>query len=154
MARLIWSVLCSQSIVNQETNNISLLEALEAIRFSYQPENEDLGAPEIIPFPGPSKLVSYWCRSTPGEPERGEMRLVLVTPDDNKLASPDLIIEVNLEDTERYRVTMGINQLPNAGSGRYEFEIQFRESQDEEWVKATSVPLDVEVHREPAKNET
>ncbi len=77
MIRHVWSVLCTKSSIDSDTNNISLFEILEQIQVSQFPEP---AGDAITVVPMPVELVSLWTREPVGEPQQGECRLTMYSP--------------------------------------------------------------------------
>ncbi len=134
-----WSLICKEAIVNQETNNVSLIEVLERVEFETDPSVKDL--PEgMIPFS--VALVSMWSRSEPDKPERLPIRLVIKAPDGKivKSEKPGLF-QINLDQHQNMRVTFNIPALPFRGDGLYSYEVQRKTSTG--WRTAAAIPLTI-----------
>ena len=131
----IWSVICSKSIIDKDTNVISLIESLERVLFSTQEDVKVLG----LSF----HVVSFWVRSRPDEPERALSRVVVQSPEGELLLDDTPELEINLVDHQRFRTVMRFQVLPYAGNGIYQFIIQSRASEADEWKDEAAVPLEI-----------
>ena len=71
MIRHVWSVLCEKSIIDRDTNNISL-DVLERVAMTLQGSREDR-----VLVPTPIRLVSLWQHDgESSEPGRARVRVL------------------------------------------------------------------------------
>jgi hypothetical protein len=143
MIEHVWSVLCSKSITDRETNNICLLDVLE--QFSLGTE---VPVDEEIMLPVTFELVTLWSRGPDDEPGRGRARITFQSPGGDVLNSREYDLE--LTDFRRSRSRTRIEGLLVRGPGRYVFIIDLKGEGDAEWRQAGSVPLYV-VSRVPTE---
>lgn len=136
--RHVWSVLCTKSTIDRETNNISLFEVVERIEI-HAPRG--ISRPFGFPFHG--DLVTLWAREDQLQPERGQMRASLMSPAGDTLA--DFNAEVDLESGNRSRNIAHLEGLKVAGSGWHELVIRHRRSSGDAWHEVARIPLEVEV---------
>lgn len=128
MAKLVWALLCRRIIIDQQTNLVSYVDALDAVAI-----------PEF-PFKAPPVLVgTLWQRE--GE-KNLEMRVQVYAPSGAQLvtfeASP-----LEFEPAhKRARMNAGVAGFEIAGPGRYQFGIETREKG--KWVEVHRVPFDVD----------
>lgn len=142
MARHVWTVLCSKASVDQQTNNVSLFEVLEALQIK---TSQAPTFPITTPFQG--TIVTLWARSEIARGERGEMRVRLLAPDGTQLS--EFINRTDLVRTPRTRNIAAITGLPIAGNGVHEFEVAWRSTEAEGWRVVGSVPLDISLAVDP-----
>jgi len=136
--RHVWSVLCTKSSIDSDTNNISLFEILEQIQVSQFPEP---AGDAITVVPMPVELVSLWTREPVGEPQQGECRLTMYSPRGKSLSSPPQVMD--LSKYRRFRSRFQIPGLPLDGPGLCEVEVQFRGGSEAEWNTVARVPIEV-----------
>lgn len=123
---IIWTVLCSGSAIDRDSNNVSLFNVLEQVTVS--PEAE--GAVVPIDY----EIVMLWQRDEPDRGEEFEASLYLVTPKGEELeASP---FSVDLSEVERSRIRLQSSLFPVRGEGRYWFVIR-RQGEDVAQVPLT-----------------
>src|SRR5882724_6999464 len=94
MIEHVWSVLCRSSTIDRQTNNISLLEVVEAIRIEWR------GFPTVSLTP--MKIVSLWTRDTVNTPARGQARVYVTSPGGHN--SLHQVQEIDLRQYRRVRV--------------------------------------------------
>lgn len=135
----VWTVLCSRSVIDIETNNVSIQDVIEQLNIPGDPKPDGLLA---IPF----EIISLWARSDPKHPEQGTERITFITPS----GKSTMVVEssINLSEAERHRNRVKFPGLPIAEEGRYQFIIEFK-LDDGEWTKATILPLSIQFDHKP-----
>src|SRR3989338_249472 len=97
MIKHAWTVLCQKSIMDQETNNISL-DVLEQLNV------KDLSFPEEakgIIFPIQMEIVSLWYRTQKDQGLKGKSQQRIIAPNGEEVGKTN--IEINLLNHQRYR---------------------------------------------------
>jgi hypothetical protein len=148
MARHVWSVLCSKSIEDKATNNLTLFEVLEQVTLNALPGADPLaqveqsraqGKTPLVPIP--FELVTLFARSNIFASEAAHCRVRLFAPSGEELGEPEARA-MDLHRFQRYRGRAQFDALPFAGFGRYEFAVELN-SGDSGWQQVAKVPLDV-----------
>ena len=134
MIKHVWTVVCQNVIIDRNTNNLSLQNIFEQIDIQGEPTPK---AKVPIKF----DVVSLWTRTNPDIPSRGQMRLSLLSPSGEKIGGREG--EINLVDTERYRIVTHFPGLPAEEAGRHIFKIELQQEAMSEWNQVASVPLTV-----------
>lgn len=130
----IWSVLCTKSIIDQETNNLSLINVIEEIR----PQSP---LPEKGEVPFGYSLVTLWTRDKQKEPESGDVRIKFISPS-GKTLQTCMEYTVTLDNnTQRSRVRAVIQSLPINQGGIYNFRIEYKVGSS--WKKASEIPVTI-----------
>ncbi len=143
MIRHVWSILCSKSSVDRQTNSISLFEVIEGIQFvTAGPVN----FPADVPFE--AQVVSLWLRSDPAVPEHGQMRSKLIGPSNQNLG--ESISEIDLRSNSRVRTVGQFNGLRIDGAGIYEWEISSRDNKDSMWRPEAHIPFEIAINVDPS----
>jgi hypothetical protein len=132
MADHIWSVLCESSIIDKESNNISLQTVREQITVHSEP------IPGGI-VPVHMELVSFWCRSIPDEPAVDNARLTLLKPSGEPISTTNIVI--NLTEADRSRNRIIFDGFPAEEPGRYIFLVE--QSVNNDWKQVARVPFSV-----------
>ena len=134
----VWTVLCTRSIIDKNTNNISLLEVLEEVVAAGEAPTEDR-VPEL---PINAQLVTLWARRESSQPTRGRARVTFESPSHKLLFQREYAIDLTTHSRTRKRAL--INGLPVPGSGWYHFKVEVRDEGDT-WREVARVPLEVEI---------
>ena len=134
----VWTVLCSHTIVDQTTNNISLMGVVESIQASGAPTGDARAA---VPFNG--EIVTLWSRSDPHKGERRRYRVKCESPNEILL---DTVADVDLIEHVRRRMRAKIDILPVPEPGPYYFRIYLRTEADDDWDEVAKIPLEVHLN--------
>ncbi len=142
MIRHVWSVVCASSIIDAQTNNISLINVLEQLNLAAAPPTTP------TPIPVPLQLVSLWARDENSTAESATARIRLRTP--GGLEDEIGQFAVDLSHYARYRSRMMITHLLVDRAGYYEFMVE-RQS-GEGWAEVARVPLQLVIGPPPTMN--
>lgn len=140
-----WAILCSQSLVDSQTNNISLVNLIEQIKFEGEVKdksktfNSEDG--EIIQVS--MELVSRFRKLVdPEEVISFECEVDFLDPNGKRLATFNNEILLDTE-IQNLRMRFGIAGLKVTKSGLYNFVIMLREKGGKAYTEFGKVPLDV-----------
>ena len=140
MIQHIWTAPCRVGIVNQDTNNVSLIEVLEELVLGPLRSRQDPAKPQL---PAIFDVVTLWAREDPERPETGQGRIRLISPQGETLVEQRL--EVDLREVRRLRSFGRILGFSMQGDGVYSFRIDRRPDEAAEWEEVGRVPLEVVV---------
>jgi hypothetical protein len=134
MINHVWSVLCENSILDQDTKLISMINVLEEITIP------DLPAPDKV-LPIVVSLVTLWTRSDIKTPEQGSARYNFTSPGGEVLQSLEQVVDLTKYERLRSRGQFAGLKLPE--SGLYSFSVECREDEQGEWSRVATIPLKV-----------
>jgi len=144
MIEHIWSVLCTQSFIDAESNNISLIGILEEIHLTKRPSSpkrqkeRTKGKPA---FPIVMEWVTLWER-TPGESANlVPVRDIVSAPSGEILVQEEYNVDFGKHNRMRWR--RKFLGLPQGGPGRYQFSRQIKDEETNTWKSVSSLPLEV-----------
>jgi hypothetical protein len=147
MVQHIWTVPCRLSTVDRESNNASLIEALE-----------ELTIPTVLPqqpdralIPAIFDVVTLWGRENDERAESGFGRMTLVSPSGEPLLVNEY--DIGLRESRRFRLVGRILGFPAQNSGRYHFRVERRQGDNAEWHQVATVPLWVNILRQENRPE-
>lgn len=138
MARHIWSVLCRSAIIDQHTNNISLLNVVESMIFAPQqsvPEGKEWNMLSNEIF-----LVSFVVRSDVDEPEKCQLRIKAIAPDGTKHDAENMI-DADLTEHVRSRSLLQLQGIPFWSSGIHWFTVDLKDGK--RWKEVSRIPLNI-----------
>lgn len=120
---------------------MTLVDTIDGIAvMDTQPESTD--HPSESSFECEATLLSFWVRSDPAEPERGEARISLWGPKEKAIESENEIrLEIDLREKPQLRTQIKMNSLPLRGPGRYTFKVERRLNGG--WETVARVPYDL-----------
>jgi len=139
----VWTIVCERSIIDSQSNNISLINALEQIQLMAGEEVQNLATtPGESPIRGIGvtfEVVTLWCRNDPNQPESAPSQALLLSPTGDEMVKNKM--QIDLTNHQRMRVKWGFGGIPYSGDGRYLFVVQ-QEIADQ-WQTVAEIPLDI-----------
>jgi hypothetical protein len=136
MARLVWAVLCSRIIVDQATQNVSLIETIEEIQISPTPP---VGQPAIVPIQ--MDLAALVVRSQSSVPESTSLKTIFLDPNGTKIS--DNQIQLDLNEFARCRAFVRINALSISMLGTHHIDVQLGDPSTNHWTSFADIPLEI-----------
>lgn len=141
---VLWALLCDGSSIDRDSNRITIFNVLEEVQVGLTPPQEP-GQTAIIPMK--YQMVTQFARSHEQTAERSIIRLRIVGPDNDELASNEF--EVDLSRHLRLRHKNNFRQLPVGQTGYYRYVLESR-SNSNSWDLMFEVPLRVVLEVEEA----
>ncbi|HWN42141.1 MAG TPA: hypothetical protein VNW71_07945 [Thermoanaerobaculia bacterium] len=134
MPEHIWTVLCSRSVIDKDTNQVSLFDVVESVTAKLlQPLPP---APKVGLLAFRSELVTLWKRSSDDE-KVVTFKSEIITPDGREVATSTMEAEFT---QPRLRINFKAEALPIVGSGTYLFKVYAQVGDD---CVTGSIPLEV-----------
>ena len=149
--RHLWSVICSSSAIDIESNHLSIFNIFDRIIVDVTkadfPEGKSGGLPMNY------HLVSKWALEPAEISYQGTQKVELISPQGSTLVSGTGTID--LTHNKRFSGRFFFNGLPIQGTGEYQFRISHRPDDSDEWIEVDTVPLTVIVNviDDPAEHE-
>jgi len=144
--KFLWAILCEKSIVNSESNNISLLEVIETIGITISPQEEDKYRNENkVMIPANFELVCLWSKEKKIGSERADMKVELISSKNKSLLNFEKNFEIPT-DKRRARTKLTIQGITFNESGMYQIIISLKNSGTPEYKKVGEVPLEVVIN--------
>lgn len=141
MIEHVWSVLCSNSIIDTNTGNFSLVNILEQLTLS---PNVPLPAAIGVFF----ELVTLWSRGDLEQPTKGNTRIILYTPEGE--GKPVGESSIDLTHYRRLRHRAFIQGFEITSAGKYIFSVEFAENNAPNIYKVVAtIPLEVRLEEIP-----
>jgi hypothetical protein len=139
----IWSVLCKKSIIDIDTNNITLNEILEEVSFGV-PLETALKFPANFNFE--YELVSFWTSSIFKGGEKFYTEIELISPDkkvinkfEQEMAFP--------EGKTKLRTRIKANIITATKEGEYIFKVKAKAKKFEKFKVFAEIPLTIAIKR-------
>jgi hypothetical protein len=137
MLHHIWTVLCTRSITNAETNSVTLFEVPEELTVYRDLEAQEISGSAQTNVLVNFDLVTFWEREKEAQPAEGKIRFLLVSPVEETINQAEY--DLDLKDSIRSRLVIRIPVVTVSGSGTYRFQLEFY--QEEQWKEVASIPL-------------
>lgn len=135
----VWSVLCETSILDQDTQLISMINSVEELTVPEPPK------PDVV-YPIVMNLVSLWMRSDIKKPGSGFARYQFVSPSGEVVQSLEQDLDLTKYERLRSRSQFAGFRLP--GVGQYYFNVEYRNENNQKWKKVAALPVKVNIKKE------
>jgi len=141
--RHVWSILCRRSIIDSESNNISLIDVLEGIQANYKPKDGDQnnGHPTVIPVD--FEVISFFEDIDTSKELRFKIKIDIIAPGNvvNSGSENEVVLPIG---PKRLRQRSRINGFPVTVSGSYRMVVKIKQDK-EEFKTVAELPLDVTI---------
>jgi len=140
MIKHVWSILCEKSILDQETNNVSITNAIEQLNLSLKGKPDKLSLKKGIYIPFNLEIVTFLCTEDVANVIEGEYKIEIKAPDGKLLQEYETHVQSN---NKRLRVRNRNIGLKVIESGVYKFNIFLKEKGEEQYRKVAELPVEV-----------
>lgn len=139
-----WSVLCSNALVDKDSNNLSLINLIEQISLDVElKEGNVWDDNKGDAFPLNMVIVSRLRKVIDDQDlVNGDIKVDFISPEKETISSFQQNFELG-KGIDNIRIRFGIGGLVLKTSGIYNFVINLREDSNEKYNKVYSVPLKV-----------
>ena len=152
----VWSLICSRSTIDSETNNLSLFNVIERITVNIPVEaiekakiSKAKGFLTQIDF----EVVSRFRKITENKIVAFDVRLRLLSPDSRILMTSVEQRIAMREGIKNMRVRNRFNSLPVEKSGDYMIVVDIKEVEEAHYAEVGRIPLEILVNiEEKAEN--
>ncbi len=142
MVNHIWSILCRKSVIDNETNNLSMFDVLEQISVDVNLNKEKQEKFIKINVPIDYEVISFWVKPEGVEVYKGEINIEVVNPDgkvEKAFAQP---LDIP-EDKKRLRSRMRIKGFVAEKSGVHIFRVSYKDLEDNKYTTVAEIPFEV-----------
>jgi hypothetical protein len=143
MIKHVWSLVCKESKIEQNTNNISIIDELESVEFSLSVEKENENK-KPIGAPFNFELISLYYRDKMGSTEALNQDIIVLDPKGEKLGEfkADVLFQ---EDQNRVRSITKFNMIALSTSGTYVFQVYVEKKKSTNKELVVAIPVDIKV---------
>jgi|SRR3989344_3562664 len=142
----IWSLVCSNSLLDGKTNNLSLFNLVEKLTLTVPKTEMDkakkTGAQGFL-FPLGLEIMSRFYRQDNGE-TAFDYRLRFVNPEGKTIFNSERKIAVK-KHIRNLRVGTNVKAWPISGSGDYTLVVEAKEVSENRYEEIASIPLEVDL---------
>ncbi|MFC1622788.1 hypothetical protein ACFL16_00140 [Patescibacteria group bacterium] len=132
----IWSVLCRKSIIDSETNLLSMLDSFEELTVDLAKNYKG----ESINIPLEFELVSYWVTEKQEGPESQKVLIELKNPQNEVIKKFDQLIKLK-KNNQRLRACLRIKGIGLTGEGKYVIQVKHKGEKSKNYKKVSEIPF-------------
>ena len=144
----IWTVLCTASSVDSQSNNITLFNVLEQLNISRKNDAPPLDVKNGEPLPFQMELISLWRKLGINEKVAGVVKNVLINPLGQEVGSQIMPLEIK-SPNRRMRTRVQINGVQITGPGYYTWQVRLVDGKSEHIV--ANVPFEIFISNDSKK---
>lgn len=138
-----WSVLCRRTVIDSESNNVSIFDSFEQLQIKLNDEIKGAIAEKknfVIPID--LEVATLWFTDEKGKKQVAQTLLEMVDPKGKVLLKKEIEIVIPT-DMYRLRFFSKLKMLPISSSGIYFFNVSLKNSSEENYKKVAQVPLEI-----------
>ena len=150
MIKHIWSILCRKSIVDNETNNISINDVFEQLSVDLKVKKDDVDKLKLINIPIEFEVVSMWVKNDKTN-LKGNLNVEILNPKGAVVKNFEQPLEMP-ETMKRLRSRLRIMGLVVEQPGDYIFKISFKEEGQKLYKAVAEIPLEINLKKEVVDN--
>ncbi len=145
----IWSIICSQSTIDSETNNLTLVNVIEKITVNVLPADIDKmkadGAKGFM-LPAQLEVTSFFKKQDEKKVGVFDMRVRMTNPVGETMIT-SLPQKIGLkEGVKNIRIRNRFAGIPVEKTGEYSFVVDLKDISETEYAEVGRIPLDVIVN--------
>jgi hypothetical protein len=144
MIKHIWTVLCKESRIEAETNNISLIDAYESLQFKLNIDDKSYDPAKPITGPFNFEIVSLFYRDKKGTHEEFSLLLTILDPKGVKINETPAKSEFKAEHN-RVRNRIKFENIMLTTSGTYIFQLYLEKEGNSKKEQLAAIPLDMQI---------
>ncbi len=147
----IWSILSESSVVDQQTNSLSIHKVLEQLNINLSPKDQESTKDKMksgngITIPFPFQIISLWQNTALNKVPTADVEIELF--DFSNLSLQKINFKFSFEkDKPRMRTIINSPSINITGTGLYLFKIRLKESEEEGLIEIAEIPLEVRVNK-------
>ncbi len=151
----VWSVLCTKSVIDKDSNLLTLMDIVDQVTVDVSggvveltPEGPVVRSVSELPnetalIPVNVELVSLWIRHDPDQAESGLARFMWVPPNEPAhIVGGPFAVDLS-GDFNRMRTRVRISGVPAREGGKHVIAVEFQQQGSENWEPVAKVPLDI-----------
>jgi hypothetical protein len=147
MINHIWSLLCRRSVIDNETNNLSIFDILERLTVEIKIKRGSGDKVTKINIPIEYEIISFWVKAPETKEFKGGIKLEIISPDGKIEKTFEKPLEIP-KDKKRLRSRIRIKGFVAHKEGNYIFRINYKEGAKDRYLKAAEIPLEVILKKE------
>jgi hypothetical protein len=146
----IWNVIAQSSLVEQETNNISILKVLEQLNVNLSVKDQEWlknnpGKAVLVPFP--FQIISLWQSINPKKDPMADVEIEFFDPIGLSLQNIKFKLQFEAKKTRMRSITTS-PIVSVIDTGVYLFKIRIKEEEEDSFLEVAEIPIEVRITKE------
>jgi len=145
----IWSIICTNSITDQDTKNISLFNLVEKYTLKINKEEaKKIKDKDKLVTPFNQEIVSRFMKEVKNESVIFDLKVDIITPA-GKIIENKNVATINFDkELQNIRIKNRIGNIPVEESGLYHFSVKTKEVGETKFVEMTKIPVEINIEFE------
>lgn len=145
MVKHVWSVLCRRSVIDKESNNLSIYDVFEQLNVGLKIRQ---GTPQnVFNIPIDFEVVSLWVKDNKKEHYKGDFEIEVVNPSGRTAKIFGQKLEMPSE-MRRLRSVVRIKGLVVDEGGDYLFKVNIKKEGEKTFETVIELPLEVNLSKQ------
>ena len=140
MIKNIWSIISTKTVVDKDSNMISLFDCIE--QFNVNIDKKDIDKNKVKKVSAKFEIVSFWKDDEIKKERHGEFAIELYDPNNKKLNKYENSFVIP-KAMKRMRTIITFGGFPITTEGEYIFKIKYRKNKKEKYVQVSELPIEV-----------
>ncbi len=148
----VWSVLCRSSVIDPQTNNISLSNIIERVTLKRDPKlvqydgslSSEIKPDVVIGIP--LEIVSLWRRNSAGSELKADVVIDLFGPEGEVINTFPYNFEMKNEH-RRIRTRLLFGEIHTKGGGDHFLVVKIKEAGEKDFRPVAHIPLEVVIQQ-------
>ncbi len=145
----IWSVITNKTVVDKDSNMISLFDCIEQFNVNIDKKNTEKN--KIKKVSAKFEIVSFWKDDEVKKERRGEFAIELYDPNNKKLNKYENSFLMP-KAMKRLRTIIAFEGFPITTEGEYIFKIKYRKNKGRKYIQVSELPIEVIFSAKNMKN--
>lgn len=147
MIKHIWSILCRRTIIDSDTNNLTISDVLEELKVDIKVQQKDADKLKLINIPLEFEIVSLWKKEDRNQHQKADSTIEVISPDGKLMKTFSQIVEMPV-GMKRLRSRMKVMGFAIENEGEYIFKINIKEEGNKMYKTVAELPFEVHLNKE------
>ena len=142
----IWSIICTNSMTDQKTNNISLFNLVEKYSIVISKEEaKNIKDKKKLIIPFNQEVVSRFIKNVKNTSVIFDMKIDIITPSERVIENKEFKT-INFDKKfNNMRISNKISNIPVEESGLYNFIVKIKEVGETKFIKVGIIPIEIDI---------
>ena len=146
MIKHAWSVLCQKTVIDNDSNNISLFDVIEQLGVNVEVKDPKK-VPKKINIPIDYEVVSLWLTLKREKTLNADIKVTIVDPNQEKVEVFQQKLKI-LPKFKRMRSRLRVKGLVVEKPGDFTFKVEIKEENEKEFRLVAELPLEINLTKQ------